>query len=154
MIQINGDKWDRLKAEYIAGNTSYRKMAKKHKVPLATLCAHASREKWAEARQEARDRASANVIQKTADTISECTEVAEDLKLRLLMRLKRIEEKYPFDATEIRTKVNGNTVIFRIRDLTAAYKDIIDNMPREEDTSTMERLDAMLAEVRSHAFNS
>lgn len=154
MIIIQGSKWDRLKAEYISGNISYRKLAKKYNVPFATLSAHASREKWAEARQEAKDKASAYVIQKTADTISECAEIAEELKLKLLLRLKRIEEKYPFDATEIRSKVNGHVAIFRIRDLTAAYKDIIENMPREEDSSTLEKLDAMLAEVRNHAVNS
>ena len=45
------------------------------------------------------------------------------------MRLKRIEEKYPLDATEVRAKVNGKFAIFRIKDLTAAFKDLTDDMP-------------------------
>lgn len=154
-INIHGSKWDKLKAEYISGNISYRKLAKKHNVPVATLCAHASKEQWSNARKEARDKASAKVIQKTADTISECTTVAEELKLNLLLRLKRIEERFPFDATEVRTKAaNGHTIIFRIKDLTSAYRDIVENMPVEEDTGTMEKLDKMLAEVWNHASNA
>lgn len=43
----------------------------------------------------------------------------------MLLRLKRIEKAYPLDATEVRTKQGNNTAIFRIKDLTAAYKDIM-----------------------------
>jgi hypothetical protein len=54
--------------------------------------------------------------------------VAADIKKRLLQRLKSIEKKYPFDATEVRTKKGNSLVIFRIRDLTAAYKDLTEDM--------------------------
>ena len=50
--------------------------------------------------------------------------MAADIKRALLLRLQRIEAKYPFDATEIKTHEGKNTVVFRIRDLTAAYKDL------------------------------
>lgn len=76
------------------------------------------------------------------------------MKLRLFKRLKEIEEAYPFNATEVRANVNGKVAVFRIRDLTAAYRDIIEYIPKDEDTSTMEKLDAMLAEVKNHAFNT
>lgn len=154
VITIAGNKWDRIKAEYIAGNTSYRKLAKKYKVSLATITAHSNKERWIELRQEARNKAETITVQKTADSLAECTEIAAELKLRLFKRLKEIEEAYPFNATEVRANVNGKVAVFRIRDLTAAYRDIIEYIPKDEDTTTMEKLDAMLAEVKSHAFNA
>lgn len=54
--------------------------------------------------------------------------IAADIKKRLLLRLSRIEQKYPFDATEIRTHEGKSTVTFRIRDLTAAYKDLTEDI--------------------------
>lgn len=154
MITIAVSKWDRIKAEYIAGNTSYRKLAKKYKVSLATITAHSNKERWIELRQEARNKAETITVQKTADVISECAEIAAELKLRLFQRLQEIEQAYPFNATEVRAKVNGKTAIFRIKDLTSAYRDIVEFIPKDEDTSTMEKLDAMLAEVKNHASNA
>ena len=154
MITIAVSKWDRIKNEYIVGDTSYRKLAKKHKVSLSAIVEHSAKEKWQELRQEARNRAATITVQKTADAISECAEIAEELKLRLFKRLKQIEEAFPFNATEVRAKVNGKTAIFRIKDLTSAYRDIIEYIPRDEDSATMEKLDAMLAEVKAHASNA
>ena len=154
MITIAVSKWDRIKAEYISGDTSYRKLAKKYNVAFSALSSHAAKEHWTELRQEARDKATTITVQKTADVISECAEIAAELKLRLFQRLQEIEQAYPFNATEVRAKVNGKTAIFRIKDLTSAYRDIVEFIPKDEDTTTMEKLDAMLAEVKNHATNA
>ena len=69
--------------------------------------------------------------------------MAADLKKRLLQRLKSIEKKYPFDATEVRTKKGSSLVIFRIRDLTAAYKDLTEGMQANE-SKTNELLQSLL----------
>ena len=45
--------WNKIKAEYIAGGTSYRKLAKKYKVSHTTLTKVAGREGWVEARHQA-----------------------------------------------------------------------------------------------------
>lgn len=47
-------------------------------------------------------------------------------------RLKRIEAKYPLDATEVRSRNGNSTAIFRLRDLTAAYKDLTEDMPKSK----------------------
>ena len=65
---------------------------------------------------------------KTAEAAADNATIAADIKKRLLLRLQRIEAKYPFDATEIRTHEGKSTVTFRIRDLTAAYKDITEDL--------------------------
>ena len=114
----------------------------------------ANRENWKDDRDKAASKAVAKLQQRTADAIVNNAEIAAEVKRRLLLRLQRIEEKYPFDATEVRTKANGNTVIFRIRDLTAAYKDLTEDIPKGETNSTLERLDEMLSEVWRNAANS
>lgn len=87
---------------------------------------------WDKDRATVRDKAAQKVIQKTATAIADNAAIAQDIKRKLLLRLKRIEEKYPLDATEVRTHSGNNTAIFRIRDLTAAYKDLVGDAPKSE----------------------
>lgn len=58
-------------------------------------------------------------------------------------RLKRIEAKYPLDATEVRSRNGNSTAIFRLRDMTAAYKDLTEDMPKSK-ADTDDPLMAML----------
>ena len=37
------------------------------------------------------------------------------------------------DATEVRSRNGNNTAIFRLRDLTAAYKDLTEDMPKGDE---------------------
>lgn len=46
-----------IKAEYIAGNVSYRALAAKYNIPLTTLSEAAKREGWVSLRAQARDKA-------------------------------------------------------------------------------------------------
>ena len=68
-----------------------------------------------------------------ANAAADNATLAQGIKHRLLERLKRIEEKYPLDATEVRTRNGNSTAIFRLRDLTAAYKDLTEDMPKIEE---------------------
>ena len=54
--------WNTIKAEYIAGGTSYRKLAEKYNVPRTTLERKAKDEKWAELRRQAEGKAEAKII--------------------------------------------------------------------------------------------
>ena len=44
--------WQKIKAEYLAGGTSYRKLASKYEVKLSALRGIAEREKWVELRAQ------------------------------------------------------------------------------------------------------
>jgi hypothetical protein len=44
--------WKKIKAEYIKGGISYRKLADKHKVPFGTLTRIAGNEKWGELKRK------------------------------------------------------------------------------------------------------
>lgn len=131
MIPIESEKridWNAIRAEYIGGGISQRKLAKKYGVSDTTLMKKANTEGWHKMRQKAESKSTAQAQQKTAEAAADNAVIAADMKKRLLLRLQRIEQKYPFDATEIRTQEGKNTVTFRLRDLTAAYKDLTADM--------------------------
>lgn len=136
MIVIGSENWidwASIRAEYIAGTISQRKLAEKWGVNKDVLMQHANREHWKADRDEARRRAIASTQRKSAEKIADNAVLAQELKKKLLQRLARIEAKYPFDATEVRTRQGNSVVIFRLRDLTGAYKEITEGIPVSED---------------------
>ncbi len=136
MIDIEEDNkridWHAIYAEYIGGGISQRKLAAKHGIPVDILLKKANREHWKADREKTSNKAAMKAQQKVAVAVVDNATIAEDLKKRLLLRLQRIEKAFPMDATEVRSKVGNHTAIFRIRDLTAAYKDLTEDMPKGE----------------------
>lgn len=131
-IAIDGEKridWNAIRAEYLGGGISQRQLAKKYGLTYATIRNRAEIDGWVTMRDDVQRRSNAEATQRTAEAAADNAVIAQDLKKRLLLRLQRIEAEYPQDATEIRYKINGETKIYRIRDLTAAYKDLTDDMP-------------------------
>ena len=89
-------------------------------------------------------------VQKIADEAADNAALAEELRHKLLLRLRAIEAKYPLDATEIRRKAEGATAIFRIKDLTAAYRDLVGDMPRADAAEdTIQRAREILGRIES-----
>lgn len=72
MIPIGGKKpdWAKIRAEYIGGGTSYRKLAKKHGVSFRTLSSRAISEGWAADRERARNSGVTKAVQRTASEIA------------------------------------------------------------------------------------
>lgn len=54
--------WSKIKAEYVSGGTSYRKLAEKYGVSFNTLKDVAVREKWTELRQQAHNNAATKMV--------------------------------------------------------------------------------------------
>ena len=75
--------WNKIKAEYIAGGTSYRKLAKKYGVPRTTLERKAKDEKWLELRGRAEGKAEAKMV----DAISNKSAKIDDKYFRLVDKL-------------------------------------------------------------------
>ena len=69
--------WKKLKAEYIAGGTSYRKLAEKYNIPFGTLKRVALKEKWADLREQCKQNTATKIVE------IESTKQAERMK-RLL----------------------------------------------------------------------
>lgn len=63
--------WKKIKAEYIAGGTSYRKLAEKHKVPFHTLRKVAAKEKWHDLRDETSAKAATKIVEIESDKQAE-----------------------------------------------------------------------------------
>ena len=75
--------WKKIKSEYIAGGTSYRKLAVKYGVSFSTLKEIARREKWTDLREKAQHKADtkfANIIgDKQAERSAKIIDVADML---------------------------------------------------------------------------
>ena len=104
--------WSRIKSEYIAGGTSYRKLAKKHNVSPTTLAKVAGREGWAELRHQADIKKTTRIVdvvsEKEAKRATNIVDVADKL-------LGKIFEMLDAEATY-------NTQ--NIKNLTSALKDL------------------------------
>lgn len=66
--------WNEIRKEYIQGGISYRALAAKYGVPLATLAPRAKAEKWVDLRRQANDK----TITKTVDSVSRENAKIED----------------------------------------------------------------------------
>lgn len=126
--------WNAIRAEYIGGGTSYRKLAEKHQVSFMVLKTRAKKEGWPGLRTQAEHKANTAAAKRVAEKAADNATIAADLKRSLLLRLKQIEAKYPMDATEVRTRVGNSTAIYRIKDLAAAYHDLTGDMVQGDTT--------------------
>lgn len=59
--------WNKIKREYIQGDTSYRKLADKYNVPFGTLRKVAAKEKWRELRDKTRLKADTKIVEAEAE---------------------------------------------------------------------------------------
>lgn len=87
--------WKRIKAEYLAGGTSYRKLAEKYNVPRSNLERRAKDEKWAELRRQAEDKAEAKIINAISDKKATIDDKYFSLVDKLLDRAEDIMEMTP-----------------------------------------------------------
>ena len=152
MIPIEETKridWNAIRAEYIGGGISQRKLAKKYGMTYAALRNKAEIEGWVGLRDDVQRKSNVEATQKIAEASADNATIAQDIKKKLLLRLQRIEEKYPLDATEVRTRQGNSTAIFRIRDLTAAYKDLTEDMQLTQNAAN-ELLQSLIELERSY----
>ena len=85
--------WKRIKAEYIAGGTSYRKLADKYGVSFSTLRKIAAKEKWSELRNKAGAKRDTKIVEvigdKEADRAIDKLERVSNLTELLLDKLEQ-----------------------------------------------------------------
>lgn len=126
--------WNRIKAEYVAGGISQRDLADKYGIPFGTMQKRARKGKWTEERTQAGEKVVEKVIQKTAKKTADNATLAADIKRKGLLLLDRLFDEFEtVTATEHRDYKGRNlTDIKRLRDLTAAYKDLTDDMAKPE----------------------
>ena len=99
MVEID---WKKLKAEYIAGGTSYRKLAEKYNVSFSTLRKVAAKEQWTELRHKTRTKMDAKisdtVSEKEADKAVNIIDVAD----KLLDKISELIDAVPLDTQSMK----------------------------------------------------
>ena len=138
--------WHKIRAEYIAGGISQRKLAKKYGIPFSTLQKRAQREEWGENRRGAMVIVAENAVQKTAEVVADNATLAAGIKRKLLERLNRIVESFPEEeATEVQKFGRTERKVYKLKDLTAMYKDLTADMvqPEERQNPLLESLLAL-----------
>lgn len=114
--------WRTIKAEYIAGGISQRKLAEKYGVNRNLLMRIAQREKWKEKRDRAEAKALERVEQKTAEATADNAVLLQRIKEKLLRKLDCMIDAYPdANAAEIKHRTKTTEVVYRMRDIAAVY---------------------------------
>ena len=110
--------WKKLKAEYIAGGISYRKLAEKHNVPFHTLRKQAAKEHWRELRDEC--------IAKTATKIVELESDKNALRMERLLKVS--DDLLDVVEEAVRSFKVGELIMDRtaLKALSGTIKDIKD----------------------------
>ncbi len=87
--------WKKIKAEYIAGGTSYRKLAEKYGVSFNTLKTRAREEQWYELRQQKDHRTTTKVIENLSDKESEIDDTYFRCVDKLMKKAEELIETTP-----------------------------------------------------------
>lgn len=112
-LSVGCTDWKKLKAEYVAGGISYRKLAEKHDVPFGTLRRVAEREGWTQMRAQVAHKADTKMV----ETIS-----AKEAKKAV--DIIYVADKLLEKALELMDNVPLDTQSFK--QLTSALKDLKD----------------------------
>lgn len=94
--------WKRIKAEYIAGGTSYRKLAEKYNVPRTTLERKAKDERWAELRRQAEGKAEAKIVDAVSEKEAQKAVDIIDVADKLLEKISELMDAVPLDTQSMK----------------------------------------------------
>lgn len=109
----------------------------------------ANAEGWADLRREAESKSTATAQQRTAEAAADNATLAADIKRRLLQRIADTEDAFPKNTTEYKIYSKGVTTVYKLKDLTAAYKDLTADMtPTNAEGS--ELLQSLIELERNH----
>lgn len=136
--------WAVIRAEYVAGGISQRKLAEKYGITYNTLRRRAESGDWVKAREKQERRSAEKAAQKTASAVANNAEIAQRIKQKLLLRLEREIDSIPdvkigslmYTQTEghridEKTKKPVKTrsgIEYKLREFAAAYKDLTSDM--------------------------
>ena len=110
--------WNKIKAEYVAGGTSYRKLADKYGVSLRNLQRKAAKESWVDLRQQTVDKAAAKIIESVSSQQARRYQRLQDVTDKLLDKLEGIVENVCLEEMVIDK--------YTMKQITGALKDIKD----------------------------
>lgn len=110
--------WKKIKAEYIAGGTSYRKLAEKYKANFSVLKRIAREEDWVGLREQCKQKAATKIVEMESDKQAERMRRLLTVSDRLLDAVEDAVDK--FQAGELMLEKGA------LKSLSGAIKDIKD----------------------------
>lgn len=136
--------WEEIRAEYIGGGISQRKLADKYGLSHSLLMMRANREHWKQDKDQVIIKAKAKVEQKAVMAIASNAEIVARIKQKLLLRLEReIDEMPVSNGSETRNsiidktdgkKIKESSRAYKLRDFTSALRDLTDDNMNPNDT--------------------
>lgn len=149
-----GVSWRKIKAEYVAGGISQRKLAEKYGISWNTLRTKANDEKWTDARKRAEQKALQKAEQKTADLVVDNATRLERIKTKILEKVEMMVDAYDTDATEYSTvkktaKGKKPAILkYKIKDLASVYESLSDKATKPGQGADIEDLTPLVALLR------
>ena len=129
--------WNKLKAEYIAGGTSYRKLAKKYGVSFSSVRFKAEQEKWTDLKAQAQHSANTRIVESIVEDSTKQAVSIDNVADKLLDKISDM-----LGAKGLNTQ--------SVKHLTSALKDIkeIKGIKSEIDLKEQEaRIDKLRKEI-------
>ena len=87
--------WNKIKAEYIAGGTSYRKLCAKYGVSRTTLQRKAKDEKWLDLRSQAEAKTESKIVEDISKKSAKIDDKYYSLVDKLMQRAEEVIETTP-----------------------------------------------------------
>lgn len=94
--------WKRIKAEYIAGGTSYRKLAEKYGVSFSTLRKVAAKEQWTELRNRAGAKRDTKIVDSVSEKEAQKAIDIIDVADKLLGKISELMDAIPLDTQSMK----------------------------------------------------
>ena len=128
--------WKKIKAEYIAGGTSYRKLAEKHGVPFGTLRKVAAKEQWTQLRTQARTKTDTKIVNSVSDKEAKKANKIIDVADKLLDKISAMLDKpEPYNTQNIKNLTSALKDLKEIK----GYKTDVDLREQEARIANLER---------------
>lgn len=129
----------KIKAEYIRGGTSYRKLAEKYGVSFSSIRRRADKEKWTDLRTQCEQKQSTKIVESVASQEAKRVDGIQTVADLLLMKIKCGVE-------------DGSLIIDSqsIRQITASIKDLRDIKGMKSELDMQEQM-ARIEKLRKEA---
>ena len=128
--------WNKIKAEYISGGTSYRKLAKKYAVSLQTLSETARRQKWTELRKQTQDKTNTKIVEKTATKQATSAVLISDTTEKILHKVALEVTNGEIDRDKLEAYKIAMDILRKGKDIVGMKSEI----DLEEQTARIEKL--------------
>ena len=129
-------EWSKIKADYIAGGTSYRKLAEKYNVPFGTLRRIAKQEGWTQKRTQVEHRVDTGIVDSVSQKETKKAVDIIDVADKLLLKIGEIAERYEDPDS--------------LKKLTSAIKDLKE-IKGYKSAKDLEEQEARIAKLRREA---